>query len=209
MSDESAQPKLSLAAKIAAIRSEVGTIEKTGYNEFNRYKYAEESAILAALNPLLSKYRITIIPSVLEKKSTPLDKGFFTEIKLRYVIYDLDSPDTITVDWCGDGADSQDKGLYKAYTGGNKYFLLKLFGVGTSDDPENDKAEHKEAQKAEKRKRQTSTSPEGHWMACPQCGELCVYRHTSDEFGEVFECTNPKCSKKGSRFKWVRSSTEG
>ena len=33
-----------------------------------------------------------------------------------------------------------DKGLYKAITGANKYFLFKLFQIETGDDPERDTA---------------------------------------------------------------------
>lgn len=205
MATKKEQPKLSLAGKIAAIRAEVGTIEKTGHNKFHGYKYAEETGVLNAVNPLLEQHKITIIPSVLEKKNTPMDKGFFVEVRMRFTIYDLESSDKLEIEWCGDGTDSQDKGLYKAYAGCTKYFYLKLFGIGTAEDPENDSAEHKEVQRAERQKgRQIkTTSPEGHEMACPQCGEPCAYSHTDKEFGEVFECANAKCSKKGQRYKWV------
>ena len=38
--------------------------------------------------------------------------------------------------WRGYGTDKEDKGGYKAMTGGEKYFLLKTFLIPTGDDPE-------------------------------------------------------------------------
>jgi hypothetical protein len=40
------------------------------------------------------------------------------------------------LEWRGSGQDEGEKGLYQAYTGGLKYFLLDLFLLPTFDDPE-------------------------------------------------------------------------
>ena len=45
----------------------------------------------------------------------------------------------------GDGADTGDKGIYKAMTGAEKYFLMKTFLVSTGDDPEADEKVDKAA----------------------------------------------------------------
>lgn len=44
----------------------------------------------------------------------------------------------------GQGVDSGDKGIYKAITGANKYFIYKLLNLPTGDDPESgNQTDHK------------------------------------------------------------------
>ena len=63
-----------------------------------------------------------------------------------------DTGATYSVSWMGAGADNSDRRLYKAYTGGVKYLLMKTFMISTNDDPElATKAEAEEARKAAKR----------------------------------------------------------
>jgi len=51
--------------------------------------------------------------------------------------------------WRGYGDDAGDKGIYKAYTGAEKYALMKQFLVATGDDPEGDTGTDKRAAAAE------------------------------------------------------------
>ena len=48
-------------------------------------------------------------------------------------------------EWAGSGDDPADKGLYSAYTGAVKYFLMKAFLIPTGDDPEADEGTDKRA----------------------------------------------------------------
>ena len=131
---ESKEPNI--WSKIAKIRSEIGTVAKTGHNEYANYKYIEESGILKALNPLLEKNGLVIIQSVEEKKTTTQEKGLFVELKMKYTIIEISTGEKLELFWHGEAKDSQDKALYKAYTGCNKYFLMKIFGIASGDDPE-------------------------------------------------------------------------
>ena len=52
-------------------------------------------------------------------------------------VINADKPDDLfEVDWIGEGGDTGDKGVYKGFTGGLKYFYMKLLQVATGDDPE-------------------------------------------------------------------------
>ena len=63
-------------------------------------------------------------------------QGGITNIDMTIAIIDVESGEKIEVPWAGQGADKGDKGMYKAFTGGLKYFLMKMFMLPTGDDPE-------------------------------------------------------------------------
>ena len=202
MPEKPKEKLLSLREKLAAIRAEAGAVKKTGHNDFHAYAYAEEAGALAKINPLLVKYRVGIITTVGQKNRISLSDGtMLTEVEMIYEVCDLDSPDSVKIAWWGEGADKKDKGLYKAYTGGSKYFLLKFFGLATGDDPENDAEEEREKSKHPKVQNDKKTkSPSGVELACPKCGLPGEYSHSDNIYGDVYVCVNPKCSFNKQRF---------
>lgn len=126
---------LNIYRKINKIMEEVGKIEKTGYNEFNKYKYATEEDVLKDLRPMLIKYRLVILPSIIQEKR----ENDLTTLTLNFRIIDIDSRDEILLPWVGYGSDKQDKGGYKAMTGAVKFFLSKTFLLPSGNDPEEER----------------------------------------------------------------------
>jgi ERF superfamily len=61
-----------------------------------------------------------------------------TEVEAQITLIDLDSGESKIYNFFGQGQDKGDKGIYKAYTGLQKYFFMKNFLISTGDDPEND-----------------------------------------------------------------------
>jgi hypothetical protein len=55
---------------------------------------------------------------------------------MTFSLLDGESGERLDFPWVGAGTDKGDKGIYKALTGGAKYFLLKMFLIATGDDPE-------------------------------------------------------------------------
>lgn len=130
----------SLLKKLCAIQAEIESIEKTGYNDFQKYKYVKESDVLDAVRPLLIKHAIILTMNTTEITNI----GDMTQVKINYTWHCVDSGESLTVTGFGQGCDKQDKGIYKAYTGGLKYFLMKSFLISSEDDPENEKDEKKQ-----------------------------------------------------------------
>jgi hypothetical protein len=126
--------KLSLISKLAEVQASISNVAKDGYNEFHKYKYAEEAAIVKACRWELATRHIMIVPSVESVDRT----GTLTTITTSYTIYDGESGETITSRWAGTGDDKGDKGLYKANTGSLKTYLCKLLLLPTGDDAEQD-----------------------------------------------------------------------
>lgn len=145
--------KKSLPAKLAEITGELAHVEKKGFNKAQQYAFARESDIAALASTLFAKHNIFMAQSIVgEPRITPLYKTrsgaemFLTEVILEVTFYDGDSDQTLgPLRFAGAGADTGDKGVYKALTGAEKYALMKTFLIATGDDPEGDEKVDKEA----------------------------------------------------------------
>ena len=129
-----ARPKLSLVSKLAEVQASIHSIQKSGYNSFQKYSYAEEAAIVSACRVELARRHIMILPAIQQVNREDTLTTIFTE----YTIIDGESDERLRFIWAGTGADKGDKGLYKAITGSQKYFLMKMFMMPTGDDAEKD-----------------------------------------------------------------------
>lgn len=135
--------------RIAAITAEVKAIEKTGRNQEQDYAFMEYDAVTAALRELMLKHGITVLQNL------PKDARHETEVKNKwnkvgyrlimdyvFTVTNMDDPkDNIVFDWQGESIDYGDKGTNKAATAAEKYFLLKLFKIGSKDDPDRESPE--------------------------------------------------------------------
>lgn len=130
--------KISLVTKLTEVQASISGVDKTGFNDFQQYTYAEESAIVSACRDELAKRHVMIIPSI----DSVVHDGSLTTIQTSYRICDGDSGEEIITKWAGTGSDKGDKGLYKATTGSQKYLLLKLFLIPTGDQGVADDPEH-------------------------------------------------------------------
>lgn len=149
----------SLVRKLSEVMAAVGWIEKSGYNEFHKYKYAQEADLVQALRGELAKRQIFIFPSVkqcdrallevetmkwddkVKAKVPTVRKTQLTEIAVEWTFVDGESGEERTITVHGVGEDNVDKGFYKAFTGSEKYMLMKSFLIPTGDDPEADSKE--------------------------------------------------------------------
>jgi hypothetical protein len=158
----------SLYAKLAEVMSEVGYVEKRGYNSFHGYKYVTEADLVDAVRAKLAARNVVVIPSLstIDERPFKTSKGkdsVITTARIAYTFCDGDSGETHTAMWAGAGEDPADKGLYKAMTGSEKYFLMKSFMIATGDDPERDEASSESAPKDVQRNGQSDAPAEDVW----------------------------------------------
>lgn len=139
-----AKPK-GLVTKLSTIMGELGNIKKEGFNKAQNYRFVRESDVVAALVPLLAKHHIFLHQTVASHDRSPLyttQSGmtmWLTTVFVDFQWIDGDSGETVPVGtFVGYGADTGDKGVYKALTGAEKYALMKTFLISTGDDPEAD-----------------------------------------------------------------------
>lgn len=131
--------KASLFNKISKIVSEVEKVEKTGYNSFQKYKYIMEKDLLDVVRKSIVKHGVVIFSSIDECTVSEFNDQLITTVRMKHTFADTETGETHDTFTYGQGADKLDKGVYKAITGANKYFLLKNFLLSGEDDPENDK----------------------------------------------------------------------
>lgn len=176
-----------IGVKVLKVMQAVSTIAKDGFNAFHKYKYVTDAAIVTAIREELIKNNLIVVPDQLECTRD----GEITTVKMSYAMIDVDSGETITSHVFGQGQDKGDKGIYKASTGAEKYYLLKTFLIPTSDDPEKD----------DKRSRVTEvTEP---------AAEVNKESHAVDFQTVVPMKIIPKTSKKTGKAYWVIEDIEG
>lgn len=126
--------------KIATVRDNMDRIPKNGYNNFHKYHYATEDDVTTFLRKQLSENNL--VTSVSCKNSEIIlneggkKESTLTRVELEFKIIDLKTGYYECFPFDGVGEDKGDKGIYKAYTGAVKYFLMKFFLVSTGDDVE-------------------------------------------------------------------------
>jgi hypothetical protein len=124
--------------RIHAVMSDVGTIQKKGFNAHFKYAYAKEADFVEAIRPLLDKYRLAITPNVDTFMFSP-NNDKMVNIKVTYTIINIDNPaDRTTASMIGQGHDNSDKAIPKSLASTRKYFLASTFMIATGDDPEAD-----------------------------------------------------------------------
>lgn len=128
--------------RLADVVGDMGHIEKNGHNSSQNYDYVQASDVLAAVRPLFLKHGLVVVPDVGTLHSIdPSPKGtqLITTVGITFTVVNVDTPEErFTFNSIGSGADSNDKGVFKAITGGIKYGLMELLMLSTGDDPERD-----------------------------------------------------------------------
>lgn len=157
-------PTKSLYGKLAEVLGEVGYVQKKGRNNFHNYNYVTEQDLVEAVREKLAARNIVLIPSVtgIDERPVKTAKGVdscVTTVRVAFTFCDGDSGETHTAEWAGAGDDPADKGLYKAYTGAMKYFLMKSFLIPTGDDPEADERTDARSESGQRRASGNGSAP--------------------------------------------------
>lgn len=136
------QTRATLYRKIAAVMGASDRVPKRGRNKFHNYDYATEADLVESLRGLLAEQGLAFLVSVLSQQriASEAKAGDFTRVELEFTLACADTGESVSCRMWGEGQDPGDKGLYKAYTGAVKYFLMKTFLIPTGDDPEMDQA---------------------------------------------------------------------
>lgn len=152
------EPIGKLAAKLLRVVKATTGVPKTGWNAFHKYHYTTEEDLIVALRKPLTEAGLAVFfscdgPPTDTERPTRNGTTVVTTVAVRFTVIDSESGESMTGVVYGRGEDPTDKGVYKAYTGAQKYFLQKLFMLSTGDDPERD-GEAQETPKAESKPRQ-------------------------------------------------------
>ena len=137
--------KMNIYQKLLEMQRRVDKVVKDGKNQSDKYDFASDENVLDTFRPLMDELGLLLIPRI---ANTALHEGttrsgtsrFMTELWFDMVWHDTESGEEVSVPWYAQGVDlAGEKGVGKAATYAEKYFLLKFFHVATKkDDPDAD-----------------------------------------------------------------------
>jgi hypothetical protein len=158
--------------KIPVIMSEIGAIQKAKKNAQQGFMYRGVDDVMNALQPLLHKHGVFIVPEVLEQKreERQTNKGgnlIYSVCTIKYTFYASDGS-FITAVVVGEGMDSGDKATNKAMAIAFKYACFQVFCIPTEEmkDPDADTPEPSMPKESAKSKQ------EPELFICRDCGEV-------------------------------------
>lgn len=116
---------------IPKIMQEVGAVGKGGYNAFDKYKFRSIDDIYNALQPVLAKNGVFIVPRIISSiENTIQSQAGKDQIRIKIKVeYKICAPDGSFVEsiFEGEGIDRSDKATNKAAQASFKYMVSQLF----------------------------------------------------------------------------------
>lgn len=135
---------LTLAARLLAVMDEVGYIQKQGKTESGpKFNYVRHDDVVATLRPALIKHGVAFMAGVQEStigcEQVGVTKSgaarYKTTLVLTLTFVNVDDPaDAYSVNFPGEGVDTDDKGSGKALSYALKNGLLKIFLIEAGDE---------------------------------------------------------------------------
>ncbi len=129
---------------IPAIMGEIDAVGKNKQNKQQGFMYRGIDDVMNAINPALVKYKVFIVPEVLEqsREERQTNKGAnliysICKMKFKFCAEDGSCVEAITI---GEGMDSGDKATNKAMAIAFKYACFQIFCIPTEEmkDPDSD-----------------------------------------------------------------------
>lgn len=123
---------------ISAVMGEVGAVGKNKQNKDQNYKYRGIDDVYNALNPVMSKHGIVIIPNIKERQESEYQTKAGAVWKrviltMEYTIYCAEDGSSLQTTLIGEGSDNSDKATNKAMSAAMKYLLFQIFCIPTED----------------------------------------------------------------------------
>lgn len=146
---------MNIYQRLMEVRKAVPFLKKD--NSGFQFKYVSSSQALGALREAMDANGLVLVPSVLayEVRDHLTKDGkhnYFTILDMQFDWVNVDDPkEHISCRWTGQGLDDGEKGVGKALTYAEKYFMLKFFNIPTDkDDPDANQRRPQERQTAPK-----------------------------------------------------------
>lgn len=138
---------MNIYESIAAIMQEIPVVGKEKKNQQQGFQYRGIDDVMNALQPVLAKYRVFVVPEVLEQKREERLTGrggtlLYAVLRIRYTFFAEDGS-SISAVVIGEGMDSGDKASNKAMAIGLKYAFFQVFCIPTEElrDPDGETPE--------------------------------------------------------------------
>lgn len=167
---------MNIFESIAGIMSEGASIAKAKRNQQQGFQYRGIDDVMNTFQPLLSKYKVFIVPEVIDQKreERQTTKGgnlLYSVLTIKYTFFAEDGSSVSAV-VVGEGMDSGDKASNKAMSVAMKYAMFQTFCIPTEEmsDPDAETPALSTKKDAEPQKK---AEPEPT-LVCSRCGKKIV-----------------------------------
>jgi len=134
MSDTEIQAQASLFAKLARVMGKLERLPKRGHNDHFGYDFVTIADVADAVRKALAEEGVAFFASM----DGLAQENHKTVADFTFTFADGQTGATWTCPWKGEAMDTQDKGIAKAATSAEKYFLLKTLILSTGDEEDAD-----------------------------------------------------------------------
>lgn len=132
---------MNIYEKLIEVRKAVPYLQKEAKG--HQYNYVSSSQVLSAVRRRMDEVGLVLLPTITKTNVIAENDGkrttYFTELWIDFMWVNAEKPDeTVKSSWYGQGIDiAGEKGVGKALTYAEKYYLLKTFNIATDkDDPD-------------------------------------------------------------------------
>lgn len=132
---------MNIYQKLIEVRKTCQYLKKD--NKGYQFQYVSSSQTLGTLRQAMDEQGLLLVPAVnsFEVRDHTTSKGGhenYTLLDMTFTWVNADNPEErVECGWTGQGLDTGEKGVGKALTYAEKYFLLKFFNIATDkDDPD-------------------------------------------------------------------------
>lgn len=151
---------MNLFQKLLEVRQTVDGLKKENRNDHYKFDYVSSTQVLLAVRDKMNELGLLLVPTVTSANVNMGGKQLLTELHITYTWIDVENPeDKLEIPWYAQGVDSGEKGPGKAYTYGEKYFLLKFFNIPTDKDDPDSKGDKFDGAKPPPAKQPVTTQP--------------------------------------------------
>ena len=156
--------KRNIYETIALVMEDIGAIGKNSKNSQQGFMYRGIDAVMNAINPALIKYKLFVVPEVLEqtreeRQTTRGGNLIYSVCKIKYTFYAEDGS-SISAVVIGEGMDSGDKATNKAMSVAFKYACFQVFCIPTEEMVDPDAEYHEVKPKASPKKAEQNDEPD-------------------------------------------------
>lgn len=128
--------------RMVAIIDELPAIGKTQRNEQQKFMFRGHDDVMNALNPLLAKHGVFVVPHVLERitgeRTASSGKTMYeVNLHVEYTFWGAGG-DSFSASGWGEGTDMGDKSTSKAMTMAFKYVVAQAFALATEETSHSD-----------------------------------------------------------------------
>jgi hypothetical protein len=147
---------MNIYQKLIEVRKSVPYLQKSA--DGPQFKYVSSSQVLANVKAKMDELGLLLVPKILNhevREHIKPEKGtitYFTELDIEYTWINAEKPEEVIVcSFYGQGVDiAGEKGVGKALTYAEKYFMLKFFNIPTDkDDPDRFQDKHTKEEEQE------------------------------------------------------------